>query len=134
MAKTNKTKTKETKSKESPPEHRYVTFMPKEVPAGCYLCHNHVRHTQRSKPGPNGFRAWTTNELSEKFGPCNCGWSGLPHYASKESAGTRMTAIEYETFCRSELARERRAERKLPPIRTLAEGGGRKVQPAKGAK
>lgn len=61
---------------------RYIRSVPKEIPAGKILCHSGViPETVDQRPGSNGFRPWLDDEAkSEKYGPCNCGWSGLPHH------------------------------------------------------
>ena len=61
---------------------KYINYIPKEIPAGKILCHGGViPRTPGQKPGMNGFRPWFDDEAqSEKYGPCNCGWSGLPHH------------------------------------------------------
>jgi hypothetical protein len=60
---------------------RYVRdfTIPKSIPAGRVLVHNHIRHAVDTPSGINGFRAWT-QKPSDQLGRCNCGWSGLPHY------------------------------------------------------
>ena len=55
--------------------------VPTAIPAGVVLCHNHVRHTPRTPSGNRGFRGWFQSTPPTGFGPCRCGWSGLPHYA-----------------------------------------------------
>jgi hypothetical protein len=47
--------------------------------------HNAVMHTIDMRSGVNGFRAWTDTEVEVPAGfvKCPCGWSGLPHYASR---------------------------------------------------
>jgi len=61
---------------------RYINYVPKTIPAGKILCHGGViPQTPDQKPGVNGFRPWIDDDAqSEKYGPCNCGWSGLPHH------------------------------------------------------
>lgn len=61
---------------------RYINHVPTTIPAGKILCHGGViPETLDQKPGVNGFRPWTDDEdQSNKYGPCNCGWSGLPHH------------------------------------------------------
>ena len=61
---------------------RYVSHVPKTIPAGKILCHGGmIPETPDQKPAVNGFRPWLDDDTqSEKYGPCNCGWSGLPHY------------------------------------------------------
>jgi hypothetical protein len=61
---------------------RYVgRGVPRSVPKGRVLNHNHVRHTIDMPCGVNGFRAFTSLEPLPNFKPCKCGWSGLPHYS-----------------------------------------------------
>lgn len=61
---------------------RYINYVPKTIPAGKILCHGGViPETPDQKPAVNGFRPWLDDDAqSEKYGPCNCGWSGLPHH------------------------------------------------------
>jgi hypothetical protein len=56
--------------------------IPTKVATGYVLVHNHVRHTTRTRCASNGFRAWH-QKPSDKLEPCECGWSGLPHYRVK---------------------------------------------------
>jgi hypothetical protein len=57
--------------------------VPRTIPAGRVLAHNHIRHTVDTPHGLNGFRCWTwpQGEVPRNFMHCECGWSGLPHYA-----------------------------------------------------
>jgi hypothetical protein len=57
--------------------------VPREVPKGEVLAHNDIMHTTRTPNGVRGFRWWTCpkSEVSASFVLCECGWSGLPHYA-----------------------------------------------------
>jgi hypothetical protein len=75
---------------------RYIRMdaVPKSVGAGRVLCHNHVRHTVDMPCGLNGFRAWTCEavEKPKGFVKCNCGWSGLPHYAGTSERRSRSYA------------------------------------------
>jgi hypothetical protein len=57
--------------------------IPKTIPEGRVLVHNHIRHSVRTRCGIRGFRAWT-QPLSERLEQCDCGWSGLPHYRVKD--------------------------------------------------
>jgi hypothetical protein len=69
---------------------RYIRIVPKSVPAGRYLAHNHVQHTVDATPGVNGFRAWTEPKpVRGGYAKCDCGWSGLRHYRPRRlpSAG-----------------------------------------------
>jgi hypothetical protein len=58
--------------------------IPRTIPAGRVLAHNHVRHTKDMGHGINGFRCWTwpQDKVPRNFKRCGCGWSGLPHYAA----------------------------------------------------
>lgn len=60
--------------------------VPKAVPEGRILAHNHIMHTARTRHGVRGFRCWVwaPEDIPEHFAPCPCGWSGLPHYARKD--------------------------------------------------
>ncbi len=61
---------------------RYINYVPRTIPAGKILCHGGViPMTADQKPAVNGFRPWLDDDTQiEAYGPCNCGWSGLPHY------------------------------------------------------
>jgi hypothetical protein len=59
--------------------------VPREIPAGFVLMHNHVQHNTRTRSGTRGFRGWFQPAPWPDFMPCNCGWSGLPHYAKPRS-------------------------------------------------
>jgi len=63
-------------------ETRYISYVPKTIPTGKILCHGGmIPQSPDQKPGVAGFRPWLDSEAnSEKYGPCNCGWSGLPHH------------------------------------------------------
>jgi hypothetical protein len=66
-----------------PPNAEYLIRIPRAVPEGRVLCHNHVRHGARTPIGTKGFRAWTTETPPTGFVQCPCGWAhGLPHFAS----------------------------------------------------
>jgi hypothetical protein len=65
------------------PAQRYMTSVPRSVPEGRVLAHNPVQASRIDQtPGDYGFRAFTfsTDGLPSDFVPCDCGWSGLPHY------------------------------------------------------
>jgi hypothetical protein len=51
----------------------YLTRLPKAVPDGRVLVHNHVRPTRHL--GSRGFRAWLTDEGAERLEPCDCDWA-----------------------------------------------------------
>jgi hypothetical protein len=67
-------------------EFHYVRggTVPKSIPAGRVLVHNHIRHTARTPCGERGFRAWT-QKLEERLERCECGYAGLPHYRVKRA-------------------------------------------------
>jgi hypothetical protein len=50
----------------------YVFNLPKAVPVGKVLVHNHVRPT--SQLGFAGFRAWL-DDPEDKYEICHCGWA-----------------------------------------------------------
>lgn len=56
--------------------------IPRTIPHGRILIHNHIRHTPKTGSGLNGFRAWTEPEATkpDHYVKCRCKWSGLPHY------------------------------------------------------
>jgi hypothetical protein len=57
--------------------------VPKAIPEGRVLHHNHVQHGPGTPCGVNGFRGWTSPNVLDGFVKCPCTWSGLPHYAAK---------------------------------------------------
>ena len=68
----------------------YLNRLPKAVPPGRFLCHNHV--VPRKRLGAWGFRAWTVATLNNGFKECPCGWAGHlgPHYARSDVAEERQ--------------------------------------------
>jgi hypothetical protein len=63
---------------------RYLSVgLPRSVPEGRVLMHNHIIHGPNWPTGPNGFLAWTAIMPYEGFVRCPCGWAGLPHYAMR---------------------------------------------------
>ena len=79
--------TKKTAKKwEKPSGMRYVRIgtLPRTIPTGKVLVHNHIRHEADTTAGMNGFRAWT-QAPSKDLKRCDCGWAGLPHYRPKGS-------------------------------------------------
>ena len=61
----------------------YIKNVPRQLPkGGRVLVHNCVHaEWQDQKPGVNGFHCWTTRiGRHSNMKPCDCGWSGLPHY------------------------------------------------------
>ena len=64
----------------------YVTGIPKALPPGKVLVHNHV--IPQLVLGRNGFRAWT-QPLDDTLELCECNWGGvdlhgLAHYRVKD--------------------------------------------------
>jgi hypothetical protein len=68
----------------------YIWKLPRRLPKdGSVIVHNRV-HAQwgDQMPGWDGFRVWTTrlpkrrSKTKTTPEPCDCGWSGLPHYRS----------------------------------------------------
>jgi hypothetical protein len=53
-------------------EMRYLAGVPKQVPSGRVVVHNHVRPARRL--GERGFRAWTQLP-DESLVVCDCGWA-----------------------------------------------------------
>jgi hypothetical protein len=69
---------------------KYISRLPRSVPAGRVLAHNPVQATTVDQlPGVRGFRAFTfpAAEVPDNFVPCNCGWSGLAHYRPTTRSG-----------------------------------------------
>jgi hypothetical protein len=67
----------------------YVKAIPRELPDGMVLVHNHVRPARRI--GTRGFRAWTS-KLDDSLVVCPCDWAGadlhgLVHYRVRNRAG-----------------------------------------------
>jgi len=56
--------------------------VPRKIPAGQILVHNHMTHEENTPSGKGGFRGWFQTRLPSraKLVSCDCGWSGLPHY------------------------------------------------------
>lgn len=104
---------------------RYIPGMtvPKSVTPGQVLMHNNVLHTVDMPCGLNGFRAWTDDRPPEHFIECPCGWSGLPHYASREYVESSNGKPEPGTWKQHMARTERfdrldraRAPRRFPPL------------------
>jgi hypothetical protein len=56
--------------------------LPRKVPAGKFLWHNHVQRCVGMGHGVNGLRCWNGFLPVDyrKFERCHCGWVDLPHY------------------------------------------------------
>jgi hypothetical protein len=67
---------------------RYGRGVPRTIPEGRVLAHNHVAHGDNWPCGPNGFRWWTWPKENKPrwFVRCSCGWMDLPHFAYREHA------------------------------------------------
>jgi hypothetical protein len=79
-------------------KRRYVGHrLPKTVPPGRVLCHNHITHGLNWPSGVNGFRAWYAVKPYPGFLLCPCGWAGLRHYASKDHAKVQPGSVERVT-------------------------------------
>lgn len=55
--------------------------VPKKIPDGMLLHHNHVMHGPGWSCGINGFHAWFSPHRFKGFILCPCGWVPLKHYA-----------------------------------------------------
>jgi hypothetical protein len=62
-------------------EYIPIGEVPKSIPKGRVLIHNHVARDVSTPSGEGGFLAWTEPHAPSGFIKCRCGWSGLPHYA-----------------------------------------------------
>ncbi|MBX9693020.1 MAG: hypothetical protein K2Z81_11595 [Cyanobacteria bacterium] len=57
---------------------KYVNRLPKTIPEGMVLCHNHVR--PQMPINTNGFRVFLAPK-SKRYQRCKCGWAdGIVHY------------------------------------------------------
>lgn len=91
---------------------RYVRMgtLPKSVPIGRVLCHNHVQHTVDMPCALNGFRAWTDTKPPPNFVKRPCGWSGLPHFALRDHVEVVRRRPSWLTMTGSDLLASQRAE------------------------
>jgi hypothetical protein len=57
--------------------------VPRSIPKGRVLAHNHIAHTTSTPAWVRGFRCltWPKDQVPPNFKPCKCAWSGLPHVA-----------------------------------------------------
>jgi hypothetical protein len=60
----------------------YIFDVPLTLPPnGLVIVHSHDQHEVHTVPSARGFRAWMQPFDDEPLiEPCDCGWSGLPHY------------------------------------------------------
>jgi hypothetical protein len=65
--------------------------LPRAVPSGLVLVHNHVRPVRRL--GARGFRAWLSPP-SDQLSPCPCGWAPElgHHFIPRAGTGAAATA------------------------------------------
>jgi tRNA (Thr-GGU) A37 N-methylase len=68
---------------------KYLDHMPRKIPAGKVLFHNGVVACDtKQRPNVNGFRVILFSKVESFMAPCDCGWSGLPHYRpARQEAG-----------------------------------------------
>jgi hypothetical protein len=69
----------------------YLETLPRKLPKGDkVIVHNRVHAQWEDQwPGDSGFRVWTElkRKLPKSAKPCDCGWSGLPHYRTDSKEG-----------------------------------------------
>lgn len=110
MAVTKKKTTTKKDATKSETKMRYVRsgIVPKTVPAGRVLVHNHIFHAVDQPAGANGFRAWTQAPAVDLL-KCSCGWSGLPHYRTKATPARCLLPGTWKEVV-AERSRKTRAE------------------------
>ena len=64
---------RESRSACGPMKMQYLSKLPKKIPTGKVLVHNHVRPTRRL--GSRGFRAWLSSPDETRLEICDCGWA-----------------------------------------------------------
>ena len=82
----------------------YIKNVPRQLPkGGRVLVHNCVHaEWQDQKPGVNGFRCWTAQiGRHPNMEPCDCGWSGLPHYAARHLGAKQFKNQRIGSFANS---------------------------------
>lgn len=74
--------------------------VPKRVPAGRVIVHNHVRRHKDQPHGAMGFRVWTEDAPAQRdLVKCKCKWSGLPHYRVRSTKKDfDWTDVEFAEF------------------------------------
>jgi hypothetical protein len=113
---------KELTNEEMLKDHREACplgHVPTKIKPGRVLYHNHIMHTATMGHGTNGFRCWTQSASSPilpGFAKCQCGWSGLPHYAHKDVAKAKAKTMEQmiKVGAFPELLRDAIAEEREP--------------------
>ena len=70
--------------------------VPRMVPEGMFLWHNHVQHCVGMGNGVNGFRYWhaTLPVDHRKFMRCQCGVVDLPHYSRRFAGKQKCVSAE----------------------------------------
>jgi hypothetical protein len=82
--------------------------LPRKVPPGKFLHHNHVIHGPGWGVGINGFRAWIAPKCFPGFVRCPCGWAGLKHYALKDHVECYRNPTEMKRMQRWVRSEEKR--------------------------
>ena len=61
-------------------EHRYLAVIPRDVPVGWFVVHNHIRPTRRGGTTPSA-RFWLQSaDTDQPLIACNCGWASDRDY------------------------------------------------------
>ena len=88
--------------------------IPRKVPKGKFIWHNHIQHCVGMSHGLNGFRCW--NGLLpidyRQFERCHCGWIDLPHYKRRGVGSGKCVSPEQILGNGGLTAKEARAELK----------------------
>ncbi|MGB9392467.1 MAG: hypothetical protein WCB70_21105 [Xanthobacteraceae bacterium] len=87
------------KSDQMPPRLTFTRPIPRKVPEGKFLWHNHVQHCVGMPHGWNGFR-YRYGMLPvnyRKFERCQCGVTELPHYKVR-GAGSGKCVTFYKVL------------------------------------
>ena len=99
--------------------------IPRSIPPGRVLMHNHVVHGPDWVCGLNGFRCWTADARFADFEECPCGYGGLKHYARKEHVSTGVTirrdaCAGHKRRCRGQSSCPERRPTPFPEFRPVA--------------
>jgi hypothetical protein len=72
----------------------YVPRIPRQIPAGLVLVHNHVRPAH--PPGMNGFRIWLQSQDEQpEVERCHCDWASVIAEAVGETTPVKEVAEHY---------------------------------------
>lgn len=73
-----------------------IGTVPRTVPDGCFIWHNHVMHTVGMGHGLNGFRyRYAQRPINYRLMMrCHCGVIGLPHYSIRAFGKQRCRTIK----------------------------------------